>query len=240
MVCLVEPKLTDEGVGAKAKRLIPNNGNHLDPFVIFDEYFISPDASFPMHPHGGFEGFQFLVEGATDYADVFGNKGLIRGGEIRRFLAGEGFAHSEHPRYDGTVRGYLVWMKLPSEMSNVRSVFQEWHGEDVEVEENEDMRITKIFGEGAPVPTVTPAVFKHVVFKRESSVEFELASGWSGFLYVSKGELECCSLVVREGKGAILEPGNLCEAKGTPGTEMVLLRGRRIKEEIVQDGHFVK
>jgi hypothetical protein len=241
MVKKVIPVLTDEGVGAKAHRLIPNNGEHLDPFVIFDEYFVYPDASFPMHPHGGFEGFQFLMEGATEYNDNLGNKGLIGIGDVRRFVAGKGFKHSEFPRSEETVRGYLLWIKLPDvKKMNIPTFFQEHHGEEVKRIETDDAVETRIFGEGGNMETHTPAVFKHYIFKKDSAMKFELACGWNGFVYVSTGSASACGVDIGDREGVIIDPCETCDMKIKAGTELVIVKGRIQNEEILQEGHFVR
>lgn len=240
MAAVVEPEWVDEGDGAKALRMIPFKGRHLDPFVIFDEYFVEPSASFPMHPHGGFEGFQFLMEGATKYEDDQGNLGRIGKGEIRRFVPGPGFQHSEYPEPEEIVRGYLLWMKLPNDYEPERSIFQELHEKEVMVIEDDLTRTTLIFGEGAPLETITPAVFKHIIFKTDHFLELELASGWSGFVYVSKGLARVCGELVKERTGIILDQGCTCHIDGSEGTEMVFVRGKMLGERIIQDGHYVR
>lgn len=241
MVRKVRPRPTDEGVGAKAYRLIPNEGDHLDPFVLFDEYFVYPEASFPMHPHGGFEGFQFLMEGATEYNDVFGNKGLIKAGDARRFVPGQGFKHSEYPRSDDTVRGYLLWIKIPdNKRMNISTFFHELHGSEVFRREDDISIETRIFGEGGHMETHTPAVFKHYIFKKDGRMKFELACGWNGFVYVSSGSVSVCGVGIGEKEGAIIEPCEVCEMTIEAGTEMVIAKGRMLDEEIVQEGHFVR
>ncbi len=117
--------MEDEGVGAKARRLIHDAIGHLDPFVLFDEYHVSKDAFFPQHPHSGFEGFQILMGGRTEYEDNQGNKGAIDPGDVRRFVAGEGFEHSERPEDGENVRGYLLWIKIPEGHRNIPVIFKE-------------------------------------------------------------------------------------------------------------------
>lgn len=240
MVKKISPILMDEGVGAKAYRLIPSNGHHMDPFVIFDEYFVYPDSSFPMHPHGGFEGFQMLMEGSTEYKDNLGNEGLIEAGDVRRFVAGPGFQHSEYPISEETVRGYLLWIKLPHNKRSIPSFFQELHGDEVHRKEDDVSIQTTIFGEGGHMETYTPAVFKHFIFKGDSEMKFELTSGWSGFVYVSSGSATVCTVKMENREGVILDPGETCDMTIEAGTEMVIIKGRMLDEEIVQNGHYVR
>ena len=236
----VRPKWIDEGDGAEAKRVIPNEGDHLDPFVLFDEYHVDPSASFPMHPHGGFEGFQFLMAGRTEYNDNLGNRGLIGKGEVRRFVAGPGFKHSEYPRSEETVRGYLVWLKLPQVSREEPTYFEELHGDEVMTVEDDTATTTTIFGEGSPLETHTPAVFKHYIFRRDHVMKFDITTGWNGLVYVSSGEVNACGLQLGDGEGAVFEPGEVCELVIKAPVEMVLLRGRMLEEDIVQEGHFVR
>jgi redox-sensitive bicupin YhaK (pirin superfamily) len=240
MIKKISPRLTDEGVGAKAYRLIPNDGEHLDPFVLFDEYYVDPDASFPMHPHGGFEGFQFLMNGTTEYKDVFGNIGSIEAGDVRRFVAGQGFKHSEYPMSNETVRGYLLWIKLPDTKKNISTYFQELHGGEVYRQEDDISIETRIFGEGGRMDTHTPAVFKHYIFKKDARLKFELACGWNGFVYISSGSATICGVKIGDKEGIIIDPCETCDMEIEQDTELVLVKGRILNEDIVQKGHFVR
>lgn len=50
--------------GLRAKRLFPTDRqSHLDPFVVFERFFIEPTQGFETHPHSGFEIVSYMLEG---------------------------------------------------------------------------------------------------------------------------------------------------------------------------------
>jgi redox-sensitive bicupin YhaK (pirin superfamily) len=131
-------------------------------------------------------------------------------------------------------------MKIPAEFFDTPIMFTEVHEDDVRLRENSLRIVTTIFGEGAPLETLSPAVFKHYTYKKRGSDTFELATGWNGLVYVSTGSVRFGELVLGGGEGAVIEPGNDVDLEIEAGTEMVKLKGRMLGEEIIQEGHFVR
>lgn len=236
----INPLIEDEGVGAKARRLIHGSMGHLDPFVIFDEYQIFSDAYFPRHPHSGFEGFQILMEGRTIYRDNQGKEGAIDPGDVRRFVAGDGFEHSEEPDYDGTVRGYLLWIKIPRNNRNTPVIFKEERSANIPVVEKNNLKIRMIMGEQSPVKTMTPVEWDLVESgETDGTIAIELDPEYNGFIYVSSGGVENDGLLIGKGEGAIMKGSGKVNLKVLPSTEMVVVKGRKLNEPIVQEGHLV-
>lgn len=64
-----------EGRGATVKRAFPSSSiDHLDPFVLLDEFFVEPPAGFPEHPHKGFEAVTYTLEGVFRHKDSTGGR----------------------------------------------------------------------------------------------------------------------------------------------------------------------
>jgi redox-sensitive bicupin YhaK (pirin superfamily) len=230
----------DEGVGAKANRLIPGNIGHLDPFVIFDEYRIFPGAHFPEHPHGGFEGFQVLTEGRTIYRDNQGNEGSIGPGDVRRFVAGEGFRHSEEPDFNGTVKGYLLWIKIPASKKATPIIFNESRAETIPIREDKGFRIRTIIGPGSPVDTMTPVLWEIIEGYGRGTFDISLEDDENGFVYVSAGNVIFDGEKLGPGDAVIMN-GPVSKTIGILGkSEIVNIKGKRLGEDIVQEDHFVK
>ncbi len=89
----------DEGEGARVKRLFPTNNydGHHDPFVLMDEFFVSPPSGFPTHEHRGFEAITYMLDGSFRHEDNQGNKAEIGSGGVQAFNAGKSIKHSEAP-----------------------------------------------------------------------------------------------------------------------------------------------
>lgn len=230
----------DEGIGAKARRPIPGKIGHLDPFVLFDDYDVYHDAYFPMHPHGGFEGFQVLREGRTRYEDHLGQIGHIDPGDVRRFVAGKNFQHSETPEYDGTTRGYLLWIKLPESEKDTDVIFREERSKDIPVREEDGLRIRTIMGRGSPVRTLTPVLWEIMESSADSSYDFEKAEDENGFFYVTRGAVDFDGESYRKESCLVLEGSGASSISISEDSEVVFIKGRKLNEPIVQKGHYVK
>ena len=229
----------DEGIGAKAKRPIPGKIGHLDPFVLFDDYEVHSKAYFPMHPHGGFEGFQVLREGRTRYEDHLGQIGHIEPGDVRRFVAGKNFHHSETPEYDGTTKGYLLWVKLPDEMKDCDVIFSEYGIDEIPVRGSDSFRVRTILGEGSPAGTFTPVTWEIINADKCGVYDFFKNDDENGFFYVTRGKVEFHGEEFGSETCLVLQGAGKSYIKIKEGSEVVFIKGRKLNEPIVQRGHFV-
>ncbi|KAK4476402.1 hypothetical protein RD792_015553 [Penstemon davidsonii] len=76
-----------EGDGAVVRRSIGRPElRSLDPFLMLDEFSVSPPAGFPDHPHRGFETVTYMLQGGVTHQDFAGHKGTIHAGEVQDFL----------------------------------------------------------------------------------------------------------------------------------------------------------
>nr|WP_227014856.1 pirin family protein [Natronorubrum aibiense] len=59
------------GTGVTATRAFPTNAypSNLDPFVLFERFFIDPNEGFPTHLHRGFEIVSYMLEGGMEHED---------------------------------------------------------------------------------------------------------------------------------------------------------------------------
>jgi len=229
----------EEGSGARAYRLL-GEGIHLDHFVLFDEYFIPSDASFPMHGHGGFEGVQFLMEGGTEYKDNHDNHGIITSMGARRFSAGPGFQHSEHPISDGPTRGYLLWIKLPSGNGWEKTTYQQMEPREIPLVVEDGFRKRTIVGRGSSMDTRVRVIFKHIISIENGVMNIYVKRRQNGFIYLSRGRISLDRIDLKPGDGLRLEEGRVHSIDIGVGTEFVYAVGDRIDEPIVQDGGYVR
>lgn len=108
-------KQQHEGQGAVVRRSIGRNElRSLDPFLMLDEFSVSPPAGFPDHPHRGFETVTYMLQGAFTHQDFAGNRGTIRTGDVQWMTAGRGIIHSEMPAGEGVNKGLQLWINLSS------------------------------------------------------------------------------------------------------------------------------
>jgi redox-sensitive bicupin YhaK (pirin superfamily) len=116
---------TEEGEGAFVRRLFPTQDfNYLDPFVLFDEFFVIPPAGFPDHPHRGFEVITYMRGGAFLHRDSMGNEQIIKAGGVQRITTGRGIVHAEMPGTKGVNHGLQIWINLPRRLKGLEPSYQ--------------------------------------------------------------------------------------------------------------------
>jgi redox-sensitive bicupin YhaK (pirin superfamily) len=96
-------------------------GELLKPFVFLDLFDISATAapSFGWHPHSGIATLTVIQEGAIEYQETTGAKGVIAAGGVEWMRAGGGVWHTGAPA--GAAKGFQLWIALPPELENAPS-----------------------------------------------------------------------------------------------------------------------
>src|SRR5688572_27989580 len=117
---VVKGEETSDGGGVRLFRSLGTATlDHLDPFLLFDEFKSDRAddymAGFPDHPHRGFETVTYMLAGAMEHQDHRGNRGNLVAGSVQWMTAGRGIIHSEMPRQtDGLMWGFQLWINLPA------------------------------------------------------------------------------------------------------------------------------
>jgi len=72
---------------------------------------IEPLSGFGTHPHENMEIITYVLSGALEHKDSFGNEGIIKAGELQYMSAGEGVRHSErNPLEDQATELFQIWI----------------------------------------------------------------------------------------------------------------------------------
>lgn len=93
-------------------------GKTIKPFVFLDLFDISAATApkFGWHPHSGIATLTVLHQGAIEYQETTGVKGILLPGGIEWMRAGGGVWHtgaaSQH------AKGFQLWIALPEELEN--------------------------------------------------------------------------------------------------------------------------
>merc|ERR1712100_32241 len=128
---------TSDGAGVRLKRSLGTNALPiLDPFLMLDEFGSEEGADyiagFPNHPHRGFETVTYMLNGKMQHKDNKGNEGVIETGGVQWMTAGKGVIHSEMPlQKEGLMRGFQLWINLPSSKKMCEPRYQDIRPEDV-------------------------------------------------------------------------------------------------------------
>jgi redox-sensitive bicupin YhaK (pirin superfamily) len=93
-------------------------GEFIKPFVFLDLFDISAAAApnFGWHPHSGIATLTLLHQGAIEYQDTTGAKGILPQGGIEWMRAGGGVWHTGAALQQA--KGFQLWIALPEDLEN--------------------------------------------------------------------------------------------------------------------------
>jgi redox-sensitive bicupin YhaK (pirin superfamily) len=96
-------------------------GEFIKPFVFLDLFDISAAAApnFGWHPHSGIATLTVLHEGAIEYQETTGVKGILPAGGIEWMRAGGGVWHTGAALQQA--KGFQLWIALPEQLENLPS-----------------------------------------------------------------------------------------------------------------------
>ncbi|KXI30638.1 pirin family protein [Paraglaciecola hydrolytica] len=242
---------TQDGAGVTLTRIIGQPGlPRLDPFLMLDEFGSDKPqdylAGFPEHPHRGFQTVTYMVAGKMEHRDSVGNTGLIETGGIQWMNAGKGIIHSEMPKQtEGLMRGFQLWVNLPSHEKMSEPNYQDIKAEQVPVVTDiSGLEVKVLVGEfnGVTGPVTAQAVkpvFLDCYFSQTESLSLPCDSAHVFFVYCYEGELTFGSQSLNKGELAVLEPTTRINLQGNPQSRCIIVGGHPINEPIVQYGPFV-
>jgi redox-sensitive bicupin YhaK (pirin superfamily) len=240
-----------EGAGVLVHRSLGTPAlRHLDPFLMLDHFASNnPDdyiAGFPDHPHRGFVTLTYMLDGHMEHRDSMGNRGDLRAGGFQWMKAASGVIHSEMPRQvDGLMRGFQLWINLPSAQKMSDPAYLEVPAEGIPELKHGDAEVRLISGSlgGAQGPIDDPyteLLYLDVRLPAGGRADLPLPSGHAAFLYTFEGQTEVAGEPVETHQLVLLGEGEVLEIGAVDGpARFILVGGRPLREPIVQHGPFV-
>ncbi|RDI71839.1 pirin family protein [Halopelagius longus] len=176
------------GSGVNSNRAFPTNAYpaHLDPFVLFERFYIDPNAGFPMHRHEGFEIVSYMLEGGMDHEDSLGVEHTAYAGDGMQITAGGGIQHSEFSADGDACNGLQLWVNLPRAEKDADADYADASAEELPTEESDGATVTTVVGDGSPLELRTP--MEYLDARVADAWTWSVPDGWSGFLYGVSGE----------------------------------------------------
>lgn len=237
---VVEAVAMSEGAGAEVLRLFPTrHQQHVDPFVLLDEFTVTPPAAFPEHPHGGFEAVTYMLDGAFRHRDNLGNDEIVSAGGVQRFTAGKRIVHAELPGTEETSHGLQLWVNLPRRLKEVEPDYQPVPSDQIPEKKEGGVLVRTVVGEGSPVELRTEVRYVDVTMEPGATFSDEIPSDWIGLIYVLEGEVGVGDGTVERGRAAIFKGAGEVRVTAKPSSRLVLIAGAPHKEPIRQRGSFV-
>ncbi|THH12746.1 hypothetical protein EW146_g7405 [Bondarzewia mesenterica] len=249
---------TEEGAGAMVRRSIGGMTlRNLTPFLMLDHFHISKGAGFPDHPHRGQATVTYMLEGSSRHEDSAGHAGLIKTGGVQWMCAGRGIIHAEMPVNEPgqpEPRGLQLWVDLPAKYKMVEPTYQELDPENIPSAypagpDGPQIKVIsgKSHGVESPVRPLGGCWYLHIIFKKQGTVfqSIRKSAGWTTFVYTLKGGVKIGSDNVKHDPYYTLV---LSASEGENGvtvtstednTELVLIAGEPLDQEVVQYGPFV-
>lgn len=240
------------GTGVNSNRAFPTEAfpRHLDPFVLFERFYIEPNEGFPMHPHRGFEIVSYMIEGGMDHEDSLGVTNTARENEAMHITTGGGIRHSEFPADGAGCNGLQLWVNLPREDKEMDPDYSDAAADELPTEAVDGATVTTVVGEGSPLSTHTP--LEYLDAEVTGSWRWSIPDGWTGFLYavdgagtVSTGRAENSDGTDRgdpiaEGEVLPVTDAETVDVSAEDSLRAVAVSGRPHAEPINQRGPFVR
>lgn len=252
---ILQSKMTTEGAGVLLRRAFGfDELGLLDPFLLLD-FFGSDDpddymAGFPWHPHRGIETITYMVDGVVEHADSIGNKGVISSGGIQWMSAGSGIIHQEMPKpYTGTMRGFQLWVNIPTAFKMKAPGYQEFSVEKIPVvDAGSNIKVKVIAGEFCEIkgpvsdPFIEPLYFD-VTVPAKSGFRTMVEPGHTVFAFVFEGEGtfdEAKLTLVTSGQLVKLSKGDTIEVSTQDKSiRFLLVAGKPLNQPVAWRGPVV-
>lgn len=242
-----------DGAGVRLTRLLGTPQLRMfDPFLMLDLFGSDRPgdylAGFPDHPHRGFETVTYMLAGRMRHTDNHGHRGVIETGGVQWMTAGRGLIHSEMPEQtEGLMRGFQLWINLPSALKMSEPKYQEFAADRIPVEMREDGVAVKVIagtttrGTAGPIREVpTRARYFDMVLPAGAGVAEALPEDHRAFLVVYEGSATVAGEDVAAVQVAVLGDGGRVELTAGPaGARVLLLSGEPIGEPVAWGGPFV-
>ncbi|MFC6785864.1 pirin family protein [Halobaculum halobium] len=237
------------GTGVNSTRAFPTEAHpsHRDPFVLFERFYIDPDAGFPMHPHRGFEIVSYMLDGGMEHEDSLGVSHTAREGDAMRITTGGGIRHSEFPADGAACNGLQLWVNLPREHKEVEADYADAAAADLPTATEDGATVTTVVGDGSPLELHTP--MEYLDARVDDAWTWTVPDGWTGFAFgvagagtVDGDRFETGDVVpIEDGRTAEFAPDDSgADSDGDDaGLRVVCVAGEPHEEPIRQRGPYV-
>lgn len=227
------------GTGVNSNRAFPTDSypHNLDPFVLFEQFYIDPDDGFPMHPHRGFEIVSYMIEGGMEHEDSLGVANTAYENDAMRITTGSGIRHSEFPADGQACTGLQLWVNLPQAETDAEPDYVDATADSLPTEERDGATVTTVIGEGSPITLYTPMEYLDVSVT--DAWTWSVPEEWSGFLYGVSGNGTVGGHSFTDGAVLPVTDARSVTLRGDESLRVVAVSGRPHGEPIRQRGPYV-
>jgi hypothetical protein len=187
-----------------------------------------------------------------EHKDSMGNTGNLGPGGAQWMKAASGVIHSEMPKQEnGLMRGFQLWINLPSANKMDTPEYQEYTSDAFSVVETADYKVKVVIGNFSDVnfndinspivDDITNVTYFDVQLNAGKSLQHKLPEENNSFLYVFEGDGQFNGNSVQSNTLIVLSAeDNVSDfVAGEQGARFLLISGKPINESVVQYGPFV-
>lgn len=245
-----------DGDRVQINRVIGSHPQDLDPFLLIDYSRLSTSDSsqdlprYPAHPHRGLEIIQYLLEGELQHRDNLGNITQLQSGDLQWLSTASGMIHEEIPAAVNRVCCLSIWINMAAHNKEAPAQYRH-----IPASELPKICIDKVFykalcGEWqlngqtlrSPLTSVSADVgILHIELSGGAAINMRLHPGEQYFLYLFHGAVSGDDHTLNAQRGVLLRLSSdepLTLAASELGASVLLMKGKRIAEPLVQYGPF--
>lgn len=226
---------------------VPN----FDPFLLFDDFSSENPADylpgFPQHPHRGIETVTYILGGEVRHRDSTGTEGSIGSGDVQWMTAGSGIMHEEMPQGERGLKGFQLWVNLPSKDKMMNPRYQEVKSRDIPEVPYGDKSLIRLIAGGildvdAPVTDImAEPIYLDVEVKPSAEVTLPVMQSHNAFMYVFDGHMHVGGKSIAPGNVVLLnrDGDSVRVGSGMSGARFLLAAGKSLGEPIAWHGPIV-
>ena len=233
-------KTVPEGDDVEVKRLFPiQNFMNFDPFVLWDHFEIGAGRGFPDHPHRGFEGITYMLDGGMNHKDNLGNNAFVSAGGLQRFTAGRGIIHSEMPADTGISSGIQLWINLPQRLKKIAPDYQQLNNNDIPYQNIDGGKIKNLVGGDSSLNLQTDVIYQHLYLNQQAKHTLFVKEGMRGIIYMLTGSISVNKTLIKIGQALLIEDVTQLDFSALENSQFLICFGMPHHEPIHQHGPFV-
>ena len=192
------------------------------PLRVFNDDVVQPGTVFDFHPHSNMEIVTYLIDGELEHKDNFGNRGIIKPGEIQRMSTGTGIMHAEYNHSkEKPLRLLQMWV-----LANKKNLKPSW----------EQHRFTKEQQLNRLLPVIVPensanddalkihqdASFYLSTILPQNTIQHNIPDGRMAYIFVIEGEAQINGKILQT-RDAVMAKNESISITAKQRTELILV-----------------
>ena len=189
----------------------------------------------------------YILGGEVRHKDSTGTSGSIGKGDVQWMTAGSGIMHEEMPQGERGIKGFQLWVNLPSKHKMMNPRYQEVKSKDIPIISYSKNTLIRLIAGGlldidAPVTEImAEPVYMDVEISAAETITLPITQSHNAFLYVFEGNVHIGKKKISQGNVILLnrDGDNVELSVGSSGARFLLAAGKPLGEPIAWYGPIV-